>query len=85
MTEDEIQLLGAMLDAKLSRVEGRADEKLSGLEGRFDTMDQRLTTVDRRVDDLHRHFDVVAEDLEGQVRGRSTMAPWTDEAARGEQ
>ena len=43
MTEDEIRRLGQLLD-----------EKMSG--------------VDRRFDELHRHFDVVAENLQGQIQ-----------------
>ncbi|MBI4915370.1 MAG: hypothetical protein HY825_05930 [Acidobacteria bacterium] len=54
MTEDEIRLLGTILDEKLSGLESRVDEKLSGF--------------DRRVDELRRHFDVVAESLTGQIQ-----------------
>jgi len=54
MTEDEIQRLGTMLDAKLSGLERRVEETLSGFDG--------------RVDDLHRHFDTVAENLLGQIQ-----------------
>ena len=54
MTEDEIQRLGTMLDAKLSGLERRVEETLSGFDG--------------RVDDLHRHFDTVAENLVGQIQ-----------------
>ena len=43
MTEDEIRRLGQLLD-----------EKMSG--------------VDRRFDELHRHFDVVAENLQGKIQ-----------------
>ena len=31
-------------------------------------LDEKMSSVDRRFDELHRHFDVVAENLQGQIQ-----------------
>lgn len=56
------------LDQRVDRFEARVDERFEAVDKRFDAVDKRFDAIDTRfegvdlrLDELRRHFDVVAE------------------------
>ena len=72
LTEQDLQLLGELIDQKLAPINQRLDR----MDSRLDKMDSRLDKMDSRLDCLEAKVDRIAEDVAINREALESIIEW---------